>query len=1086
MKESTLITKISRHLPLILLGLILFLVCLANYLPGTWLTGWDNLHPEFNFGLNIKRAFYSVWQEYQGLGLLSGMAHAADLFREIFLYIVSFLIPASFSRYFYHFLMLASGTVGVYFFVKKLLLKKSAYQDWVALVAACFYLLNFGTVQYFFTPFEPFSTFWGFFPWEMLVFFSFLINPSKRNLVILALVNLAASSQAYVQPVFLVYGLTLAVFSLIYLKHFYAKMAVLKVGIGLLAIFLVNAYWLIPNAYFVLTKVNVTREAMNNRMNTQRFYEWSRGHGNLKDFVLLRNMPYDTSATKDGLVDYMQPWRDYFRLPLVEHLSGLFFIMGVLGLFIRNRFRKYFLPLMGFLGVIFLSDLPVFDLANNLIRSLPLVGQVFRNPFTKLVVPLIFGLSLGIALSFEQLLVWTEKRLRLAREAALGGVILVCLVGLPIFAGQLFSDKVRVKIPQEYFRLFDYFAKQDANARIMNLPQDSFWGWGRYEWGSLGSGFLWYGIEQPILDRAFDVWSRESEGYYWETVFALRSKNQKRLNQVLRKYAVDYIVFDSSYTPSDQGSYRSLIKQQDLLVNNPRLKQAANFGSVNIYQIIKPQSKLRLIKKVSSGITRPYNHFDNTYFKIGDYISDSQPRLIYPFGSLFSSRFAEEAMFNVGENKEHYLLHTQIPAGKYILTIPAYGNDAIVPYELYQGSRLGQRYLQLVIRKPEIYLGNKLLKTGTFSSEYPLRGTADLTVIDSLGNQFVVGNSPGNRYLGSAYLLKNSPNAFYIEDGSLNPEIFEFNLSFELAKPQKYPLNLSKQTELTVWLNKKILGASKGNLINDPNLGQEGFYLQENQEQIGTWQQQILESDQNKILRTYAKRMSSDSWWRFPELPPASYLVKVSGRSLSGFPLTLNVVTDKEKQKVLHTLLGFGRQFSNEFFVIPPPESYDGGLEIRLNNHSFNSRPSVSEISEISLTAVPNSFLANISLEKKELVRSQATDLTYQKSNYTQYAAKINNPEGVITLFQAYDSGWRAYLNGKRLREHILVNNWANGWKIPEGTCQEECEVKIVFWPQYLQYTGFGLLIFSLIWIGLVYREPKDRDHTPVKHLLQK
>ncbi len=79
-----LITKVKKQLPLFLLLFLVAALIIGNYRPGTWLTGWDNLHPEFNFSINAKRAFFSVWQEYQGLGLLSGMAHAADLFRVLF------------------------------------------------------------------------------------------------------------------------------------------------------------------------------------------------------------------------------------------------------------------------------------------------------------------------------------------------------------------------------------------------------------------------------------------------------------------------------------------------------------------------------------------------------------------------------------------------------------------------------------------------------------------------------------------------------------------------------------------------------------------------------------------------------------------------------------------------------------------------------------------------------------------------------------------------------------------------------------------------------------------------------------------
>src|SRR3989338_6712959 len=89
--------------------LITVFIAFKNYTPNTFLTGWDNLHPEFNFKLNIERSLNAVWQEYQGLGLLGGMGHAADLPRQLFLWGASVFIPISFVRYFWTFLMLFIG-----------------------------------------------------------------------------------------------------------------------------------------------------------------------------------------------------------------------------------------------------------------------------------------------------------------------------------------------------------------------------------------------------------------------------------------------------------------------------------------------------------------------------------------------------------------------------------------------------------------------------------------------------------------------------------------------------------------------------------------------------------------------------------------------------------------------------------------------------------------------------------------------------------------------------------------------------------------------------------------------------------------
>ena len=104
-----------KYLPNAVIFLTVLVLGVVNFTPGTYLTGWDNLHPEFNFLLNIKRSLFAVWQEYQGLGLLGGMGHAADLPRQIFLYILSIFMPDMYVRYFWTMLTLFLGGLGAYF-----------------------------------------------------------------------------------------------------------------------------------------------------------------------------------------------------------------------------------------------------------------------------------------------------------------------------------------------------------------------------------------------------------------------------------------------------------------------------------------------------------------------------------------------------------------------------------------------------------------------------------------------------------------------------------------------------------------------------------------------------------------------------------------------------------------------------------------------------------------------------------------------------------------------------------------------------------------------------------------------------------
>jgi hypothetical protein len=139
-------------------------ICFKNYTPGTYLIGWDSIHPEFNFPEAFRRVWEGVWRAEQGVGAVAAHSHMADLPRIVFLWFESFVFPASFLRYSYVFLCLILGPLGIYFFLKYVF-RKEKESVWIfpaAFLGALFYLLNLGTLQNFYVPFEMFTAAYAF------------------------------------------------------------------------------------------------------------------------------------------------------------------------------------------------------------------------------------------------------------------------------------------------------------------------------------------------------------------------------------------------------------------------------------------------------------------------------------------------------------------------------------------------------------------------------------------------------------------------------------------------------------------------------------------------------------------------------------------------------------------------------------------------------------------------------------------------------------------------------------------------------------------------------------------------------------
>ncbi|MEK7113103.1 MAG: hypothetical protein AAB875_07380, partial [Patescibacteria group bacterium] len=74
--------------------------------------------------------------------------------------------------------------------------------------------------------------------------------------------------------------------------------------------------------------------------------------------------------------------------------------------------------------------------------------------------------------------------------------------------------------------------------------------------------------------------------------------------------------------------------------------------------------------------------------------------------------------------------------------------------------------------------------------------------------------------------------------------------------------------------------------------------------------------------------------------------------------------------------------------------------------------------------------------------------------------------KGLFRLNQGYEEGWKAFefRDGDLFTfEHVLVNSWANGFLVPDGSH----EVIIVFLPQYLEFLGFSLGFICFSWMLL-------------------
>lgn len=669
----------KKHLPyLLIIFVAIAALMLTNYIPGTSLSGWDNLQTELNPALAIKRSVFSVWEEYQSFGVLAGMGHAADLVRSIAIAVLSFVLPVTVVRYVYHFGMIAIGALGMYMLIERSQSHMSPHDregipEWKqhtrSMLGSLFYILCYGTVQIFAVPFEAFSTFLGFLPWLIWSFLRY-VKPfaphvgRPHNLAwftgfgTLVLVNLLATPLAYVQTMFVVYMLVLGVLSVsLLVAQTHRLQSLTRIFIALVTIVTLNAFWLLPQVYFIASGgAETVQNAKINQLSTEDVVLQNREKGNIESFMTMTGFYSDLDDSQNQPL--FGAWKlHYEKLPFYT-LQLVLFVIFVYGLLKRSAYR------LGFIGLglvsLFAWLVPVPDIG--------LAGQIFRSPFTKFIsvyaLVAAYGFAHGVKLDFGERFVEIREQTQKILNIVLY-LLIILAVSWPAFRGHYLARDMRVEIPQDYYDTIEYFNSVDPNARIALLPDYTFWGWFFTDWGYNGSGFLWYGIEQPIVSRTFDVWGSEGEAYYWEMKAAAEAEDVAAVERVLDKYAIDYIILDFNLRPVT-SSIRAL--QYDRLVNllekSTRIQQFGSGSELALYRVernVQSESFVSLLPDVPRvGPDVTFTPDDKAYEAFGTYRTSAQPDAYYPFRNLFTQTRQTDSDWTITETEDSIIVSTQL------------------------------------------------------------------------------------------------------------------------------------------------------------------------------------------------------------------------------------------------------------------------------------------------------------------------------------------------------------------------------------------------------------------------------------------
>jgi hypothetical protein len=230
-------------------------------------------------------------------------------------------------------------------------------------------------------------------------------------------------------------------------------------------------------------------------------------------------------------------------------------------------------------------------------------------------------------------------------------------------------------------------------------------------------------------------------------------------------------------------------------------------------------------------------------------------------------------------------------------------------------------------------------------------------------------------------------------------------------------------------------------------------------------------------------------------LKDVGYIIRFKGINEDGRSLKVVMNNNSTRVNEIEYLLNSG-SFDSVFSLLP--YSSDHSYDLNIETRSFGEK-SVNKLSDIEYFPFPIYWLSSVTVKTPEAVKAGG-DVAFggvNKKGTGYYLLNVKDVSGepLITLAQGYEDGWIAYEVSERSSalslqltkilpffskklEHVKVNGWANGWLVkpsdisPQPSVTDktdnrqptaESSIVIVYWPQYLEYLGFVILLVTII-----------------------
>ncbi len=793
--------QVLRLAPIGVVVLLTLIVSWQNYVPGTFLSGWDTLHPEFNLSLNFERTIFGAWQEHQGLGAAAAQAHAAELPRLMLLALLKPILPLSSLRYLIFFLCYSMGGVGIYLFLYGTVFQfeKKISSRLAASLGALVYVFNLGTLQHFYVPLEMFAVHFATIGFLLFTLERSLRLGRKKDFLYFFIAQALSAPSAHTATLFYVVNFLLGVYALtsflvltLHSKkghHFcYLKRLLLTAVI----IFAAHFYWMGPNLYYAVTHSQDVENAKISREFSSEAFWQNQAFGSISDILILKNFLFnwkDYSFSQNKFLPLFDEWQAFlskdFGYPFL-YLVAIFGGIGIPLSLMKKRRQAISLLIAGSICFFFLNNLnfPSTTLYQSLLDKSTFLKEVFRFPFTKFSIffmtTLAFACSLTFVTLFEVLATihhTIQRRVSMLILYVLLAVIIV-YPSLPVFQGNLISSNMKVVYPEQYMELFNWFDQQPHEGRILKLPATSLYGWTYQDWsfathqkqGYQGAGFIWFGLQQPIMDREFDRWMPTNEYAFDELYQAIKLKDQRLFDQFLQKYNIQYILYDHSTFDSQRLTQQEYLDEYlNLIQADTSLSKVKTIGFLDVYKTRNVTHWLDSTPVMSTNTLADGLREDLFLDKSQHTISGvNQPQKQYPFSSLLQEKSSVPLIHDNGAE-----IQATVEKADYLVLPEWSAYNDYVPVSIYAQQDTKGIQIKIKSELPSLELGNQYVNLSDLSSvsqlvySFPQTKSDSQSYILRLNNQefpFEMGSD--DTYVGSTLLSIAQNTTFSLFSGA--------------------------------------------------------------------------------------------------------------------------------------------------------------------------------------------------------------------------------------------------------------------------------------------------------------------------------